>query len=176
MKASDNNSLQEMHKIRMSRRTLWKKRFYPDHVHATWIPIFNAYCEECHETISYWPEFTLSYQREPLETIEQVVVRSLEGDSIRQSAAGIDYDPRTVSRWIRLVFDQAIDLLERVIRRILDLIGTEILPLTCNGVSEPTALLLAWFSGRPSRSPPRRASQFRFSSERHPPAARGSGI
>ncbi len=124
--------------------THWQKRFCLDHVHVMWIPIFNAYCEECHETISYWPEFALPYLREPLETIEQAVVENLQGVSIRESAARIGYDPRTVSRWIRLVFDQAIDLLDPAIRRILNLIGTEILPLTCNGVRDAVSLLLAW--------------------------------
>ena len=116
---------------------------YLDHVHAS-IPIFNAYCEECRETISYWPEPVLPYQSEPLETIEQVVVENLQGSSIRESAARIGYDPRTVSRWIRLIFTQAIDLLDQAIRRILGLIGTEILPLTFDGAREATGLLLAW--------------------------------
>jgi hypothetical protein len=86
----------------------------------------------------------LPYQSEPLETIEQVVIENLEGSSIRESAARIGYDPRTVSRWLRLVFGQAIDLLDQAVRRILGLIGTEVLPLTFDGAREATGLLLAW--------------------------------
>jgi len=115
-----------------------------DHVHATEIHIFNTYCKECHETISYWPEFVLPYQPEPLETHEQVVVEHLEGISISESAAKIGYDPRTVSRWIKLTFTQAPSLIGQVVRRILHLIGTEILPLTPMVAGEATNLLLAW--------------------------------
>jgi hypothetical protein len=109
-----------------------------------WIPIFNAYCEECHETISYWPEFALPYQREPVETIEQAVVENLQGVSIRESAARIGYDPRTVSRWIRLIFRQSLDLIDQVVRRTLGLIGTGILPLSSAIAREATSILLAW--------------------------------
>ncbi len=122
----------------------WKRGLCLDHVHTTKIPIFNAYCEECRETISYWPEPVLPYQREPLETIEQVVIENLEGSSVRESAARIGYDPRTVSRWIKLAFTQAIDLLDQAIRRILGFIGTEILPLTFEGARVAAGLLLAW--------------------------------
>jgi hypothetical protein len=115
-----------------------------DHVHATWIPIFNAYCEECHETISYWPEFALPYQREPVETYEQVVVENLQGISISECAARIGYDQRTVSRWIKLIFRQSLELIDLVVRRILNLIGTGILPLSSTIAREATALLLAW--------------------------------
>lgn len=110
--------------------TRWERGLHLDHVHTTEIPLFNAYCEECHETISYWPEFVLPYQREPLETHEQVVIEHLQGISISESAARIGYDPRTVSRWIKLTLTQALALVGQVVRRILSLIGTEILPLT----------------------------------------------
>lgn len=124
--------------------THWERGLCLDHVHATEISIFNAYCEECHETISYWPEFVLPYQPEPLETYEQVVVEHLEGSSISETAAKIGYDPRTVSRWIKLTFTQASALIDQVVRRILHLIGTEIMPLTPAVAGETTSLLLAW--------------------------------
>lgn len=124
--------------------TSWERGLLLDHVHATEILLFNAYCEECHETISYWPEFVLPYQREPLETHEQVVIEHLQGISISESAARIGYDPRTVSRWIKLTFTQAPVLAGQVVRRILSLIGTEILPLTPAVATEATRLLLAW--------------------------------
>lgn len=59
---------------------------------------FHAYCEECHETISYWPEFVLPYQREALETHEWVLIASIQGMSFVENGARIGYDPRTVSR------------------------------------------------------------------------------
>jgi len=124
--------------------TSWDRGLHLDHVHTTKIPLFNAYCEECRETISYWPEFVLPYQREPLETHEQVVIEHLQGISISESAARIGYDPRTVSRWIKLTLAQALSLVGQVIRRILSLIGTEILPLTPAVATEATRLLLAW--------------------------------
>jgi hypothetical protein len=73
-----------------------------------------------------------------------VVIEHLEGISINESATGIGYDPRTVSRWIKLIFTQAPALIAQVIQRILSLIGTEILPLTPAVTTEATALLLAW--------------------------------
>ncbi len=124
--------------------THWEKIICFDHVHATLVPIFNAYCAECHETISYWPDFALPYQREPVETYEQVVVENLQGTSISECAARIGYDPRTVSRWIKLIFRQSLELIDLVVRRILSLIGTEILPMSAATAREATALLLAW--------------------------------
>ena len=123
--------------------THWIRGLILDHVHATGIPIFNAYCKPCHETISYWPVMVLPYRREPLETIEQVVVENLAGNSIRDSAARIGYDPRTVSRWIRLTFVQAFIVVFHVIRRILKLMPT-ILPLLAPDAGAATGLLLAW--------------------------------
>lgn len=123
--------------------TSWDRGLLPDHVHSIDIPIFNAYCKICHETISYWPEFVLPYEREPLETFEWVLVEYLEGASISDIATRIGYNPRTVSRWIKLILSQAQELVDRVIRRILRIIGTEtILPLTLHGKS--AKLLLTW--------------------------------
>jgi hypothetical protein len=85
----------------------------------------------------------LPYQREPLETHEQVVIEHLQGISIRESAARIGYDPRTVSRWIKLTFNQAPALVGQVVRRILILIGTEVLPLSPAVAGEATMLLFA---------------------------------
>jgi hypothetical protein len=104
----------------------------------------NAYCESCHETISYWPEFVLPYQREPLETHEQVAVERLQGYSVRGSAAQIGYDPRTLSRWLRRIFDQARILLDRAVSRILSLIGTMELPIPSITPGEAATLLFAW--------------------------------
>lgn len=122
----------------------WNRGLLPDHVHALEITIFNAYCEQCHETISYWPEFVLPYQREPLETHEQVVIEHLQGCSIRESAARIGYDPRTLSRWIKRIMTQSLVLIDKVIPRILIAGGHEILSLTVTAVQETTLLLLAW--------------------------------
>lgn len=122
----------------------WNRELCLDHVNTIKITIFNAYCKKCHETISYWPEFVLPYQREPLETHEQVVVEHLQGNSLRASAAKVGYDARTLSRWIRLIFAQALNLIDKTIRRILSVVGQGILPLTTEVAMEATRLLLAW--------------------------------
>jgi len=122
----------------------WDRELCLDHVNATEITIFNAYCEKCHETISYWPEFVLPYQREPLETQEQIVIERLQGISLRESAAKIGYDPRTLSRWLKLILTQALKFINEVVSRILSIVGQEILPLTAAVAWEATTLLLAW--------------------------------
>lgn len=122
----------------------WNRGLCLDYVNATEITIFNAYCEKCHETISYWPEFVLPYQREPLETHEQAVIEHLQGVSLRASAAKIGYDTRTVSRWIKLILVQALVLTDAAIRRILFALGQEILPLSATAARETALLLLAW--------------------------------
>jgi hypothetical protein len=122
----------------------WNRGLCLDHVNATKITIFNAYCEKCHETISYWPEFVLPYQREPLEAHEQATIEHLQGVSLRASAAKIGYDPRTLSRWIKLTLAQASVLIDAVIQRILIVLGQEILPLNATTTREATLLLLAW--------------------------------
>lgn len=115
-----------------------------NHVHVTKIFIFNAYCKSCHETISYWPDFVLPYQGEPLETNEAVLVEHLQGTNVSKIAVKIGYDPRTVSRWIKLNLMQSMKIIDQVVRRILNLVGTEILPLSAVIAKEAAALLLAW--------------------------------
>ena len=131
-----------------SHRPYWNSHWYRglclDHISETKIPMFNAYCEKCRETISYWPEFLLPYQREPLETHEQVVVEHLQGISLRESANRIGYDPRTLSRWLKLILFQALELVDKVIQRILRLGSQENLPLTATAAMEAANLLLAW--------------------------------
>lgn len=122
----------------------WDRDLCLDHVFATKITILNAYCKQCHETISYWPEFVLPYQREPLETHEHVVIEHLQGISFRESAAKIGYDPRTLFRWVKLILAQALILINAAIRRILNVLDQEILPLTAIVAKEATRLLLAW--------------------------------
>ena len=115
-----------------------------DHVRAGNIPVYRSYCEPCHGTISYWPMFVLPYQREPLETLEGALVEHLGGSSTREIADETGYDPRTVSRWIKLTLNQSLDIFYQVIRRILLLIGTEILPLSFASAKEAAQLLLVW--------------------------------
>lgn len=124
--------------------THWTRGLVLDHIHTTELHIFNAYCESCHETISYWPDFVLPYRREPLETNEEVLVEHLQGTSISAIAARIGYDLRTVSRWIKLNLIQSLQIIDKAIGRILDLVGTEILPLSAPIAKEAAALLLAW--------------------------------
>lgn len=122
----------------------WNRGLLPDQVHVSEITVFNAYCEQCHETISYWPEFVLPYQREPLETHEQVVIEHLQGFSLRESAAKIGYDPRTLSRWIKRIMAQSLVLIDKAIPRILIVGGHEVLPVTVTAEEEITLLLFAW--------------------------------
>lgn len=103
----------------------WKRGLLSDHVRAGNIPVYRSYCEPCRETISYWPMFVLPYQREPLETLEGALVEHLGGSSTREIAGETGYDPRTVSRWIKLTLNQSLSIFYQVIRRILLLIGTE---------------------------------------------------
>ena len=122
----------------------WDRGLCLDHVNATGIWLFNAYCKECHETISYWPEFVLPYEREPLETHEQVVIEHLQGVSLKASAERIGYDSRTLSRWLKLILTQAWVLTDVAIPRMLSVLGQEILPLTPGVAREAARLLLAW--------------------------------
>jgi hypothetical protein len=86
----------------------------------------------------------LPYQREPLETHEQVFVEYLQGVSIRESAGKIGYDPRTLSRWVKIIFAQALIIIDQVLRRILSFMDQEILPLMASAAREAVILLLAW--------------------------------
>jgi len=122
----------------------WERSFLPDHVHEVSLEIAQAYCKECHETISYWPEFVLPYQREALETHEFVVIEHLQGMSFREIGAKIGYDPRTISRWINLTLEQGVQLWGEVIGCILSVIGHENLPVVSRADWRITQLLLAW--------------------------------
>ena len=124
--------------------THWKRGLISDHIYVSEILIFNAYCKLCHETISYWPIFVLPYLREPLETIEEALVEHLDGSGIREIAAGAGYDPRTVSRWIKLSLIQSPKTFDLAVRYILNLIGTEILPLSYESAKDAATLLLTW--------------------------------
>jgi transposase len=122
----------------------WERGFLPDHVHEVKLEIFQAYCKECRETISYWPEFVLPYQREALETHESVLVEHLQGKSFKEIGTKIGYSPRTVSRWVSLTLEQASQLWSDVIGRILQAIGNEVLSVTATSDWRITQLLLAW--------------------------------
>jgi hypothetical protein len=105
--------------------SLWERGFLPDHVHEVKLEIIQAYCKECHETISYWPEFVL-------------------GKSFKEIGASISYDPRTISRWVNLTLNQSVQLWGEVIGRILRVIGHESLPIVSRVDWRVTQLLLAW--------------------------------
>lgn len=122
----------------------WRRSFLPDHVHEVSLEIVQAYCKECHETISYWPEFVLPYQREALETHESVLIEHLQGMSFREIGVKIGYDPRTISRWVNLVLEQGVQLWGEVIGCILRVIGHENLPVVSRVDWRITQLLLAW--------------------------------
>lgn len=122
----------------------WDRGLFPDHVHEEKMPLFQAYCEQCHETISYWPEFVLPYQREALETHEWVLIEHFHGISFREIGERIGYDPRTLSRWVNLALEQAIQLWGGVIERILQAIGHERLPIVPTVDWRIIQLLLSW--------------------------------
>ena len=97
----------------------WRRGFLPNHIHEVNLEIAQAYCKECHETISYWPEFVLPYQREALETHEFVLIEHLQGMSL------------------------GVQLWGEVIGRILSVIGHESLPVVSRIDWRITQLLLA---------------------------------
>jgi len=69
--------------------------------------MFRWFCIDCNESISLWPEFAVPYQPEPVETHEKAAVDYLNGVPIKDIATAIGYDPRTVSRWVHRIVDQA---------------------------------------------------------------------
>jgi len=99
--------------------TGWNRKFTVDHVHLEELPMFRGYCKECKETISYWPEFLLPYQHEPVETHEGAVVDHLAGKSFVETANGIGYDPRTVAHWVMRIAEQVLCLGPKISARIL---------------------------------------------------------
>ena len=74
-----------------------------------------------------------------------VVVEHLQGISLRESAMRIGYDPRTLSRWLKIILAQVSMLVDPVLRRLLIVMGQELLPLTATTAKEAVLLLLAWF-------------------------------
>lgn len=72
------------------------------------------------------------------------MVEHLSGNSTRKIADETGYDPRTVSRWIKITLNQSLNIFYQAVRRILRLIGTEILPLSFTGAKEAAKLLLVW--------------------------------
>jgi len=107
----------------------WSRGLTVDHVHDEVIPMFRGYCKDCKETISFWPEFVMPYQREPLETHEGAVVDHLAGKSFAETARDIGYDPRTVARWVMRIINQAVSLGPKIIARVLKELANSILPL-----------------------------------------------
>ncbi|MHB1420503.1 MAG: helix-turn-helix domain-containing protein [Bacillota bacterium] len=91
--------------------------------------MFRGYCKDCKETISFWPEFVMPYQREPLETHESVVLNYLAGKSFVKTASEIGYDPRTVARWVMRIIKQSVSLGPKIIARVLKELANSILPL-----------------------------------------------
>jgi len=105
--------------------------------------MFRGYCKKCKETISFWPEFVMPYQREPLETHEDAVVDHLTGKSFAETARKIGYDPRTVARWVMRITEQAIRLGPKIIAGVLKELANSILPLFPPGKHENLEVALA---------------------------------
>lgn len=76
-----------------------------------------------------------------------MLVEHLQGAKTSEIAARIGYDPRTVSRWIRLMLTHVPTIIDPAVRRILSLIGNEILPLSATTAKEAASLPLAWLHG-----------------------------
>ena len=123
--------------------TGWVRKFTRDHVLLEEWPMFRGYCKECQETISYWPEFVLPYQHEPVETHESAVVDHLSGKSFVETASGIGYDPRTVARWVMRVSAQALCLAPKIIARILKDLANSATPLLPSELRIQLKVLLA---------------------------------
>ena len=109
--------------------TGWKRKFTEDHVHLEELPMFRGYCRKCKETISFWPEFLLPYQPEPVETLESAVVDHLAGKSFVETANRFGYDPRTVARWVMLITTQVLWLGPKISARILKDLANSPAPL-----------------------------------------------
>jgi len=107
----------------------WIRELIVDHVYEEVIPMFRGYCKDCKETISFWPEFILPYQREPLETYESAVVDNLVGKSYVETARENGYDPRTIARWVTRIVNQALSLGPKIIAKILKHLPNCTLPL-----------------------------------------------
>jgi len=116
----------------------------PDHVTQKLIRLFRWFCPECKESISIWPEFILPYQPELVETHEQAVVEHLNGTSITDTADVIGYNPRTVSRWIKRIMNQALLMAPRIIPQLLQFLACELLPLSSTIAFKATQELLSW--------------------------------
>lgn len=106
--------------------------------------MFRKYCIDCGESISFWPEFVLPHQPEIAETHEKAVVDSINGQSFTSIADEINYDPRTISRWVNRILTQAIFLAPRAITRMLKDIACEMLTHFSAIAFEMAKLLLAW--------------------------------
>lgn len=126
------------------KHTGWKRLILPDHVNKLPIPMFRWYCPECKESISIWPEFVLPYQPELIETHEQAVVDYLGGSSFKNTANEIGYDHRTVSRWIKRIFNQSLFMSPRVIPLLLHYFTCELVPLCSVAAFEVVTELLVW--------------------------------
>lgn len=127
------------------KHTGWERfSLLPDHVTKKLVPMFRWFCPECKESISIWPEFILPYQPELLETHEQALVEHINGTPIVDTAKELGYDPRTVSRWIKRILNQALLMAPRTIPRILQDLTCEILPFCSTYAFEVVQELLAW--------------------------------
>ena len=124
--------------------TGWERKFNPDHVHQEVFPMFRGYCKECRETISFWPEFILPYQPEPVETHESAVIDHLAGKSFVEIAGEIAYNPRTIARWVRRIIAQDLWLGPKIIALILKELAHSLLPILPTGLCLLVQITLAW--------------------------------
>jgi DNA-binding transcriptional ArsR family regulator len=122
----------------------WKRNVTEDNVYVEEIKLHRAYCQDCNETISFWPEFIIPYQQQLVEIQESVLVASLSGISVSEISRQIGYDPRTVSRWINRLMLQSVTLLNILVPQFLSYLPYSSLPVYCPEPAGAAVLFLTW--------------------------------
>lgn len=122
----------------------WVRELVIDHAMTTSVKLYRWYCRECGESISFWPEFVLPYQPEPVDTHEDSLVQHLSGKSYTEVADQIGYDKRAVARWVQRLIGQALLIAPRLIPEIMKAIASALLPQGVGGTLSIVTQLLAW--------------------------------
>lgn len=122
----------------------WERNITEDNVYSELIKLFRAYCRDCKETISFWPEFVIPYQQQVVEIQESALVAVLSGTSINETSRRIGYDPRTVSRWTNRLILQSVALLNVLIPEFLSYLPYSSLPMYSPKPAGAALLFLTW--------------------------------
>jgi len=122
----------------------WKRQIAVDYVSTTTMSLYRFYCIDCGESISLWPEFVLPYQREPVETHEQVLVKYVAGKTFTEMAEKMGYDARSIARWVRRMLQQTLFLAPHIIPEMMKAITGALLPLGIGSALSVVTQVLAW--------------------------------